>query len=71
MSVNFTCLGWWLGVKLFSSVSMSSNDSLFTMGVTVGEFEATAVPHHVFIVPNIKLRSHPLLCPTGTLSEMS
>ena len=56
MSTNFTCLGWWLGVKVVSLASMSSNDSLFTMAATAGEFKATAVPQFVFTVPTIRLK---------------
>ena len=57
MSTNFTCLGWWLGVKLSSSASMSSNEALFIMGVAiVVECEVTAVPHLVLTIPGIKLK---------------
>ena len=66
MSANFTCLGWWLGVKLSSSVSLSSNEALFIMGVAiVVECEATAVAHLVFTISRIRLKISP--CMTSNL----
>ena len=56
VSANFTCLGWWLGVEFASSATMSSNESLYATGATVGEYEATAVPHLVITIPSIKLK---------------
>ena len=44
-------------MKFASSANMSSNDALLTMVVLVGEYEATAAPHLVFTIPNIKLKN--------------
>ena len=57
MSTNFTCLGWWLGVKFASSASMYSNDVLLITGVAIViECEATAEPLLVFTIPGIRLK---------------
>ena len=67
MSTNLTCLGWWLKVKVVSSVSMSPNNPLFSTGAMDGESKATTAPHFVFTVLGIKLNTSSLIASNWAL----